>query len=452
MAPPLSYELVAADMAERAAKMFIVGTAGPGRSKLRAVAASATKGLVVAAASVVKAWSRAHIDALSQSFGNFDRAVGLGWLIGDALGWPELTRCQAHRAGASARTKAGAFEAEAQDDVRVVQRRAKEYPDARALQLAKEGAKAAVMKAAAPTIVIPPLEPRKRARPASPTAAQLSEATQLAAADAAAASKVLAKAERRARFASVIDPIERFEAAADRLKAARDLQHAELLEQSTKEAEEDARDEAKGMLRQQLSAEEAADEKAEQEARRAAKGRAAEARGLLAAREQAEVALLNALREDPSATWEDVVDEKRAACDAACGAYEVARAALLDPLNAAVTDAETAAAYTEARSDVVCATVDACHVRARDARRANLAMMEALPYQTDTIRRLVHAQSFVGKEAWDRYLQCGARGRTQGRSASVATRKRARRTSASGASWRMHGGIRRSACSWHAAR
>jgi len=31
-------------------------------------------------------WPSARIDELSASFGNFDRVVGLGWLLNDALG------------------------------------------------------------------------------------------------------------------------------------------------------------------------------------------------------------------------------------------------------------------------------------------------------------------------------------------------------------------------------
>ena len=36
--------------------------------------------------------SDARINALSSSFGNFDRVVGLGWLLGDVLDLPHLDR------------------------------------------------------------------------------------------------------------------------------------------------------------------------------------------------------------------------------------------------------------------------------------------------------------------------------------------------------------------------
>jgi hypothetical protein len=50
-------------------------------------------------------------DALSQSFGNFDRVVALGWLLGDAMGARLLPREQAHQVGNKARKAAVAFKA-----------------------------------------------------------------------------------------------------------------------------------------------------------------------------------------------------------------------------------------------------------------------------------------------------------------------------------------------------
>ena len=41
----------------------------------------------------------AHGKALSQSFGNFDRVVGLGWLLADAVGAPLISRADAYAIG-----------------------------------------------------------------------------------------------------------------------------------------------------------------------------------------------------------------------------------------------------------------------------------------------------------------------------------------------------------------
>mmetsp|Transcript_49185 Transcript_49185/g.110601 ORF Transcript_49185/g.110601 Transcript_49185/m.110601 type:complete len:208 (+) Transcript_49185:466-1089(+) len=52
-----------------------------------------------------------RVDALSKSFGNFDRVVGLGWLLGDAvLGAPLLSHKQAYDVGLKARREAGYIE------------------------------------------------------------------------------------------------------------------------------------------------------------------------------------------------------------------------------------------------------------------------------------------------------------------------------------------------------
>ena len=74
-------------IAARDAAMFVDGAAGPAASELLPLAKEASRALVQLAAARVKGWPEARIKALSASFRNFDRVVGLGsWLIGDALG------------------------------------------------------------------------------------------------------------------------------------------------------------------------------------------------------------------------------------------------------------------------------------------------------------------------------------------------------------------------------
>ena len=70
-----------------------------------------TKELVQLAFVAANELCDAHGKALSKSFGNFDRVVALGWLIGDAVGKPLLSRVQAHAVGLKARRIAGAVKA-----------------------------------------------------------------------------------------------------------------------------------------------------------------------------------------------------------------------------------------------------------------------------------------------------------------------------------------------------
>ena len=49
----------------------------------------------------------AQVSALSKSFGNFDRVVAAGWLLGDALGLPLMERADALAVGLKAKYEAG---------------------------------------------------------------------------------------------------------------------------------------------------------------------------------------------------------------------------------------------------------------------------------------------------------------------------------------------------------
>ena len=104
-------------MAGRDAAMFVVGAAEPSPSGLLPLASEPTKALVKFAVAHFAALPKAHIAALSKSFGNFDRVVGIGWLIADAVravGAPLITRADAHAIGSKAQRKA----ADIKDEVR----------------------------------------------------------------------------------------------------------------------------------------------------------------------------------------------------------------------------------------------------------------------------------------------------------------------------------------------
>ena len=67
------------------AKMFVVIASEPAASGLQQTAPATTSRLVKLVWEHVNALPTATIDALSAAFGNFDRVVALGWLLGDIL-------------------------------------------------------------------------------------------------------------------------------------------------------------------------------------------------------------------------------------------------------------------------------------------------------------------------------------------------------------------------------
>lgn len=116
--------LTAAAVQERAAAMFVVGTSAPQASGMSPAAKRATMELVMLAYNAANELCDTQGDALSQSFGNFDRVVALGWLLGDAMGAQLLSREQAHQVGNKARKAAVAFKAEPLTRKKVAQRKA----------------------------------------------------------------------------------------------------------------------------------------------------------------------------------------------------------------------------------------------------------------------------------------------------------------------------------------
>ena len=67
--------------------------------------------------------------SLSESFGNFDRVVALGWLLGDAVGAPLLSRKDTHKVGLKARRDAGAIKAEQATNRRTYMRKVSKLKD-----------------------------------------------------------------------------------------------------------------------------------------------------------------------------------------------------------------------------------------------------------------------------------------------------------------------------------
>ena len=86
----------------RATLKFVVGTSAPVDSNRDAVAEQATNKLVQVAWDAVDKLCEDCGEALSESFGNFDRVVALGWLIADALGILDFERQSAYKVGLKA--------------------------------------------------------------------------------------------------------------------------------------------------------------------------------------------------------------------------------------------------------------------------------------------------------------------------------------------------------------
>ena len=104
--------LTAAMMAERASAMFSLGASGPTVSGMPKLAEKATMELVSLAFGAVGKLCDQHGKVLSKAFGNFDRVVGLGWLITDALGCPLVPRDTAYTVGLKLRKLPGELKAD----------------------------------------------------------------------------------------------------------------------------------------------------------------------------------------------------------------------------------------------------------------------------------------------------------------------------------------------------
>ena len=82
--------------------MFSIRSSGPVEVRKPLLASKVTKGLVKFAIEVANELCDRDGNALSRSFGNFDRRVAAGWLLADAVGLPLVERRQAHATGIKA--------------------------------------------------------------------------------------------------------------------------------------------------------------------------------------------------------------------------------------------------------------------------------------------------------------------------------------------------------------
>ena len=165
--PPAADNMVC-DMAARRSKMFVVGAPGPVASDMRPVVAAASNELVKAAFDAIKSLCDRDGKALSSSFGNFDRIVGLGWLIGDALGHGLLSREDAFKLGGVASKRAKALPSEIADARRAILRPASKLdaadPKRKELAAAADAAQARLLQSA-PDPQLPLPKPHTSAKP-----------------------------------------------------------------------------------------------------------------------------------------------------------------------------------------------------------------------------------------------------------------------------------------------
>ena len=113
-----------AELMERSAIMFVVGSPAPVASGRKSAIKKATKELVTVASDVV---FKLPIEALSTSFGNFDKLVALGWLLGDVVCGKLIEHTDAHRIGRAMSKKVAEFKADFTAPHRRVGKR--KYPD-----------------------------------------------------------------------------------------------------------------------------------------------------------------------------------------------------------------------------------------------------------------------------------------------------------------------------------
>jgi hypothetical protein len=102
---------------------FVIGNRKPVDSKRDPVAERATNEVVEVAWAVVDKLCAESGEALSRSFGNFDRIVALGWLISDAIGILGFERSSAYLVGLKAYKLAQALPQQISDATKPLRRR-----------------------------------------------------------------------------------------------------------------------------------------------------------------------------------------------------------------------------------------------------------------------------------------------------------------------------------------
>ena len=109
-APPAA--VTAAMWAERCSAMFPLDAQGAVASGMPQFAERATMGFIDLAYRAVCKLCEQHGKALSKAYGNFDRIVGLGWLVADALGAALVSRETAYTIGIKLRKLPDALKAD----------------------------------------------------------------------------------------------------------------------------------------------------------------------------------------------------------------------------------------------------------------------------------------------------------------------------------------------------
>ena len=99
-------QITASEIAERRTVMFDPTAGAPRSSGRKLKVREVTKGLMKIAWETMDELPKDVIDALSSAFGNFDRVVGCGWLLADAVDL-SIDRAVAHAVGLKAHTQTG---------------------------------------------------------------------------------------------------------------------------------------------------------------------------------------------------------------------------------------------------------------------------------------------------------------------------------------------------------
>ena len=206
-AKPPPAALTAAMMAERASAMFSLDATGPAASGMPKVAEKVTMELASFAFGAVGKLCDQHGKALSKAFGNFDRVVGLGWLVVDALGYPLVARDAAYSVGIKLRKLPGELKADQlaarKMASRAISKLAADDPKRQELKQAAADEEARLLRVEI-DLELPSAEPQPRAsstgkrKSAAPPPPDSLTARQAAAADAIlAAQKAVSRAERQ---------------------------------------------------------------------------------------------------------------------------------------------------------------------------------------------------------------------------------------------------------------
>ena len=159
--------MTSVSVAARASAMFVLGSAEVRASGLPIIGKEPTKELLKIALGATNELCDTHGKALSKSFGNFDRVVALGWLIGDAVGAPLLSRVQAHAVGLKARRIGSEVKADAasikKDAARKASKLSQEDPRRKKLVAQAQAAEAALLQVTV-DLPMPDPDPREQAQ------------------------------------------------------------------------------------------------------------------------------------------------------------------------------------------------------------------------------------------------------------------------------------------------